>query len=218
MPRPRSLTDTQIAAAALAVIDRDGLAALTMRAVAKELGMGTMSLYRYVDDREQLEGLVVERVLGAVDTTPPAGSSWRERLATMVERVRGAVGAHPQVVPLMLTHRQSSPSSRHWAESVLGILTEAGIDGERRVIALRGLLGYLIGAIQLEHLGPLSGTGTRTMAALPGDDFPLLAETARQAAGITLDEEFHRGLAILLNGLADEARAGGRPRSPARRR
>jgi AcrR family transcriptional regulator len=202
MPRPRSLTETQIAAAALAVIDRDGLAALTMRAVARELGMGTMSLYRYVDDRDQLEGLVVDLVLGAVDTTPPTGSSWRERVATMVERVRDAVGAHPNVVPLTLTHRQGSPSSLRWGETVLGILTEAGIVGERRVVALRSLVGYLVGAIQLEHLGPLSGDGTRAMATLPGADFPLLAETARQAARVTVDEEFRRGLAVLLNGLA----------------
>ncbi|GAB3958009.1 TetR/AcrR family transcriptional regulator C-terminal domain-containing protein [Actinoallomurus acanthiterrae] len=202
MPRPRSLTETQIAAAALTVIDRDGLAALTMRAVAKELGMGTMSLYRYVDDRDQLEGLVVDLVLGAVDTTPPAGSSWRERVATMVERVRDAVGAHPNVVPLTLTHRQGSPSSLRWGETVLGILTEAGIVGERRVVALRSLVGYLVGAVQLEHLGPLSGDGTRTLATLPGADFPLLAETARQAGRVTVDEEFRRGLAVLLNGLA----------------
>ncbi|WP_460444386.1 TetR/AcrR family transcriptional regulator C-terminal domain-containing protein, partial [Amycolatopsis magusensis] len=170
-------------------IDRDGLAALTMRAVAKELGMGTMSLYRYVDDRDQLEGLVVDLVLGAVDTTPPAGSSWRERVATMVERVRDAVGAHLNVVPLTLTHRQGSPSSLRWGETVLGILTEAGIVGERRVVALRSLVGYLVGAVQLEHLGPLSGDGTRTLATLPGADFPLLAETARQAGRVTVDEE-----------------------------
>jgi hypothetical protein len=48
MPRPRSLSHDRIAAAALAVIDRRGLAALSMRTVAAELGMGTMSLYRYV--------------------------------------------------------------------------------------------------------------------------------------------------------------------------
>ncbi|MCO5970081.1 TetR/AcrR family transcriptional regulator [Actinoallomurus soli] len=209
MPRPRSLTESQIAAAALAVIDRDGLAALTMRAVARELGTGTMSLYRYVDDREQLEALIVERVLGAVDTTPPAGGPWRERLVTMVERVRDAVAAHPEVVPLTLTHRQSSPSNLRWAETVLGILTEAGVDGERRVIALRSLIAYVVGAIQLEHLGPLSGAGTRRIAALPAGEFPLMAETGRLAAGVPADEEFRAGLAVLLTGLEREARTDG---------
>src|SRR5476651_2571201 len=52
MPRHRSLTDTDVAVAALAVIDRGGLDAFTMRAVAAELGMATMSIYRYVSNRE----------------------------------------------------------------------------------------------------------------------------------------------------------------------
>jgi AcrR family transcriptional regulator len=201
MPRPRSLTSEQITAAALAVIDEGGLAALTMRAVAVRLGMGTMSLYRYVADREQLEGLVVESVLGRVDLVPPAGEDWREQLAVLVERVRDAVGAHPEMVPLTLTHRQSSPSSLYWAETMLRILANAGIDGERRVIALRSLLGYLVGAIQLEHLGALSGEGTRVMADLPAEEFPYLTETARQGRLIGREEEFRRGLMIVVNGL-----------------
>jgi AcrR family transcriptional regulator len=65
VPRPRSLTPDQLAVAALAVIDRDGLAGLTMRAVATQLGVSTMGLYRYVRDRRELEALVVELVLGA---------------------------------------------------------------------------------------------------------------------------------------------------------
>ncbi|CAM5726257.1 TetR family transcriptional regulator OS=Streptomyces antimycoticus OX=68175 GN=SSPO_034680 PE=4 SV=1 [Streptomyces antimycoticus] len=98
MPRPRSLTPDQLASAALAVLDREGLAGLSMRAVAKELGMSAMALYRYVDDREELEGLVVERVLSAVDTTPPEpGASWDDRLRIMVGRLRDTITAHPAV-------------------------------------------------------------------------------------------------------------------------
>jgi AcrR family transcriptional regulator len=201
MPRRRSLTPEQIAEAALAVIDEAGLAALTMRAVAGRLGMGTMSLYRYVDDREQLECLVVESVLGRVDLTPPEGTPWREQLAALVERVRTAVSAHPEMVPLTLTHRQSSNSSLRWAEAMLGILTAAGIDGERRVIALRSLLSYLVGAIQLDHLGSLSGEGTRTIANLSPDEFPHLTETAKQGRQISPEDEIRRGLMIVVTGL-----------------
>jgi AcrR family transcriptional regulator len=202
MPRPRSLSADQLASAALAVIDRAGLAALTMRAVASELGMSTMGLYRYVHDREELEGLVVELVLGGVDSTPPPGAAWRERVEIMVGRMRAAVGAHPAVLPLTLTHRHSSPGILRWSETVLGILTEAGIDGRRRVVALRGLLAYVIGAIQLEHLGPLSGLGTAALAELPDARFPHLAETARHARRVGPDEEFAEGLDVLLRGLA----------------
>ncbi|GAA4143831.1 TetR/AcrR family transcriptional regulator [Actinomadura keratinilytica] len=206
MPRPRSLSPARIAEAALAVIDRGGLPALTMRAVAQELGMGTMSLYRYVDDRRELEGLVVELVLGSVDTEPPPGAPWREQVATLVRRVRDAVAAHPAIVPLTMTHRHRSPALLRWGEAVTDVLAGAGFDARGRVIALRALLGYLLGAIQLEHLSPLAGPGTDAIAALPDDAYPRLAETARGARGLAPEEEFDGGLAAVLAGIAGDAR------------
>ncbi|MET9390319.1 TetR/AcrR family transcriptional regulator [Streptomyces sp. NPDC006624] len=202
MPRPRSLSHDRLASAALAVIDRDGLAGLSMRSVAKELGMSTMALYRYVEDREELERLVVDLVLGTVDTEPPGpGTPWPERIEVLVRRMRDAMAAHPAIVPLTVAHRHRSLAGLRWSESVLGVLTEAGFDGERRVVALRGLLGYVIGAIQLEHLGPLSGEGTVAISELPPDAFPHMAETARHARKVSADREFLGGLALLLRGL-----------------
>ncbi|MFD6415544.1 TetR/AcrR family transcriptional regulator [Streptomyces sp. NPDC060194] len=205
MPRPRSLSPDRLAAAALAVLDRDGLTGLSMRTVAKELGMSTMALYRYVDGREELEGMVVELVLSSVDTTPPADPSapWRERIAVMLGRMRDAVGRHPAVIPLTPAHRHSAPTILRWSETVLALLAEAGYEGERRVVALRALVGYLIGAIQLEHQGPLSGAGTVELGELPRDSFPLLADTARHARRVPADREFFGGLDILLRGLGD---------------
>ncbi|MER5306256.1 TetR/AcrR family transcriptional regulator C-terminal domain-containing protein [Streptomyces sp. NPDC002773] len=202
MPRPRTLTQDQLAAAALAVIDREGLAALSMRVVAKELGMSPMGLYRYVTDREELEGLVAERVLATVDATPPGPDApWRERIEVMAGRLRDGVAAHPAAIPLTLSHRHRASGGLRWSETVLGILTEAGIDGERRVVALRALHGYLTGAIQLQHLGPLAGPGTTVITALPEDRFPRLTETARAARTVTPDQEFFGGLRLLLRGL-----------------
>ncbi|MEW2304209.1 TetR/AcrR family transcriptional regulator [Streptomyces sp. NPDC006655] len=203
MPRPRSLTPDQLASAALTVLDRDGLAGLSMRTVAEELRMSTMGLYRYVADREELERLVVEFVLGTVDTEPPPPDmSWQERIETLVRRLRDAVNAHPAVVPLTVTHRHRSHGVLCWSEAVLAVLVEAGFDGTPRVIALRALLGYVIGAIQLEHLGPLAGEGTVAISALPPTEFPRLAETAHHARDVTADQEFFGGLAALMRGLS----------------
>ncbi|WP_404959426.1 TetR/AcrR family transcriptional regulator [Streptomyces sp. 147326] len=203
MPRPRSLTQDQLAAAALSVIDREGLPGLSMRAVAVELGISTMALYRYVQDRGELEALVVELVLSAVDSTPPPPSAgpWRARITLLVDRLRDTVGAHPAVLPLTFAHRHRSPCVLRWGETVLGVLTEAGLGAEERIIALRALLAYVIGAIQQEHLGALSGAGTNAMADLPADAFPYLTEAARGARSLTPDREFHGGLALLLAGL-----------------
>ena len=202
MPRPRSLTETDLAQAALSVIDRDGLAALSMRAVAGELGMSTMGLYRYVTDRDQLEGLVVNLLLGAVDLTLPARASWQRQLRTLMAGVWSEVGAHPQVVPLLLTNRHSSAASTAWGETVLEVLTRAGFGGKDRVIAFRALVSYLIGALQLEHLGPLAGSGTEALAGLPAEKYPRITENARTAMRIPADEEFLGGLQIVLRGLS----------------
>jgi AcrR family transcriptional regulator len=206
MPRSRSLTDTDIAAAALAVIDRGGVGgggppAFTMRAVAAELNMATMSIYRYVSNREQLEELIIEVLFSEVDTTPPSCSSWRKQITTLVERVRDTIRSHPQVVSLGLAHRLTSPQGLRLSEAVLGILTQAGFTGQQRDVANRTLMVYLIGSIQFEHFGQLSGAGTAVMASLPRDEYPLLAATARQAHRLNSNEEFRRGLAIVLDGM-----------------
>jgi AcrR family transcriptional regulator len=203
MPRPRSLTPDQLASAALTVLDRDGLSGLSMRTVAKELRMSTMGLYRYVADREELERMVVEFVLGTVDTEPPpSGMPWQERIEALVRRLRDTVSAHPAVVPLTITHRHRSHGVLRWSETVLTVLAEAGFDGTPLVIALRALLSYVIGAIQLEHLGPLAGEGTVAISALPPTEFPRLAETAHHAQDVAADQEFFGGLAALMRGLS----------------
>jgi AcrR family transcriptional regulator len=200
VPRPRSLTPARIATATLAVIDRDGLPALTMRTVARELGMATMSLYRYVADRDELEALVVDHVLAEVDTSQPAGE-WREQVAELLGRLRDVVRAHPGTVPLLVRHRHSAPSSTRWIEAMLTALTAAGFRGADRVVAQRTLVSFLLGALESEYHGPLSGAGTAAMAGLSTADYPILAQTAAAAARIPPDEEFRRGLEIVLRGL-----------------
>jgi AcrR family transcriptional regulator len=201
MPRPRSLTPADIAAAALQVVDRDGLAALSMRTVATELGVGTMSLYRYVKDREALERLVVDQVLATVDTEWVLRTPWNQQITQLAERMRNAVGAHPSIVPLLMLHRHASYGVKRCAEAFLKVLTEGGFAGEQRVIALRTLVSYLSGSLQAQHLGPLDGPGTHAMADLPGDEYPLLSATARVAQRLGPDREFRGGIAIVLQGL-----------------
>lgn len=202
MPRPKSLTQGDIAAAALAIIDREGLVALSMRAVAAELQTGTMSLYRYVRDRVELERLVVNHVLGHIDPAPPPRAPWREQITFIAELIRDAVIAHPAIVPLFMAHRHASPAVQRCAEAFLRALTDAGFRGRTRVIALRALISYLNGALQAQHLGSLAGSGTTALAELQQADFPLLVETARAARHVAPEQEFRGGLGIVLEGLA----------------
>jgi hypothetical protein len=104
-------------------------------------------------------------------------------------------------VPLLLRHRHSAPSALAWVEAALAMLTDAGFTGERRVVAQRTVVSYLLGALQNDHYSPLAGTGTAVMATQ--EQFPLLAETAATAREVSADEEFHRGLEIVLRGLGE---------------
>ncbi|MCP3168282.1 TetR/AcrR family transcriptional regulator C-terminal domain-containing protein [Myxococcus qinghaiensis] len=204
MPRPRSLTPSGIAAAALTVIDREGLDALTMRSVASALSMGTMSLYRYVEGREALESLVVDTVMRGIELPAPSSSvKWTTRVMGLMTRVREAVLQHPAVAPLLLTRRHSTTGTLAWAEALLGLLTEGGFDGTARVIAFRTLVSYVFGAVQLTHLGSLSGEGTAALAELDVTTYPLLRETARRAQKMAPEEEFRRGLELILRGMEE---------------
>lgn len=206
MPRPRSLTPALLAKAALAVIKREGPDGLSMRAVADELGMGTMSLYRYVQGREQLEALVVDLVLdpaqGGPDLDVGRRTTWVDKAAELAVRAHAVATAHPAVTPLLLARRHDSIHSLRWGEALLGVLAEAGFAGERRAIAFRTIVAYVFGTVQLQQLGSLSGQGTAAIAALPTGDFPLLAETARSARRISPDVEFLSGLRLVLRGIA----------------
>lgn len=77
------------------------------------------------------------------------------------------------------------------------------------MFALRALLSYTVGALQFQALGPLSGGGTDAIARLPDDQYPLLTETARAARQVKPQEEFQRGLELLLRGLRESAAESG---------
>jgi hypothetical protein len=149
-------------------------------------------------------------VLSTVDLAVPDDAPWTRQVTLVVDRVRGAVSAHEAVAALFLTHRHASATVMRCGEVLLRILASAGFTGADRVIAFRTLLSYLVGALTTEHLGPLSGPGTATLAQLPRTEYPHLAETASVARDITADDGFHSGLAAVLAGLPLRAVRHGR--------
>jgi Tetracyclin repressor-like, C-terminal domain len=125
----------------------------------------------------------------------------------LVGRVRDAVARHPEVVPLLLARRHASVGTRRWGEAVLGALAEGGFDDTKRVVAFRTILSYVLGAVQVQHLGALSGPATAVLAEQPIEQFPLLAATATVARKVSPDDEFRLGLAAVLRGISSGAPA-----------
>ncbi|WP_282203486.1 TetR/AcrR family transcriptional regulator [Kitasatospora fiedleri] len=209
MPRPRSLTTRQIAAAALAVIDRDGLPALSMRTVAAELDRRTMALYRYVEDREEVECLVVDLALGPVldrAAREPAAPSPRARLLALLDLMREAVGAHPGVLPLAVRHHSGCLPALRWRERLLEALADAGLDAPRRAAALHALVAYVIGELELEHQAAAAAAAAAGTAAGPGgplvpETFPLLSAALAARAATDPAHAFTDGARTVLDGL-----------------
>lgn len=206
MARSTSFSDTDVAKAALAVIDRGGMSAFTMRNVASELGVAPMSLYRYVRNREHLEELIVELLMSEVDLTVPRGSSWRRKITILVERVRVVLETHPEVLPLALPHRLSSGRGLRLSETVYGILFDAGFTSAQRERANRVLMVYLLGSIQFEIYGSLSRKGESGLSKLLVDEHPLLFEASRQQRTTDASKVFLSGLNVVLDGLEKSRR------------
>ncbi len=125
MARPALIDRSRILDAALALADADGLAAITMLAVAKRLGVTPMALYRHVADKDDLLDALVERLLGEV-APPPRDLPWQERLAAMGRAVRDVGRRHPNVFPLLLQRPAVTDPARAAREEVLVALVDAG--------------------------------------------------------------------------------------------
>jgi AcrR family transcriptional regulator len=119
--RPAQRSREQITAAALAVADADGLDAVSMRRVAAELGTGAASLYRYLDNRDDLLDLMVDATGGEYRFDPPTGD-WAADLVAVGEQARAIFGRHPWLAGLVIVRPVLGPNGLLLLEHVLDIL------------------------------------------------------------------------------------------------
>ncbi|MFF1418574.1 TetR/AcrR family transcriptional regulator C-terminal domain-containing protein [Streptomyces sp. NPDC058280] len=201
-------TLAEIQQQALAIVDRDGLAGLSMRSLAGALRTGPMTLYNYVDGREALEELVVDAVAARVETPEPT-DDWAADTRAAATALWRAVRAHPAAVPLLLTRRTSSPAGLAPAEVLAAALTRSGLDGADLLAAFRAVMAFVMGLAQAELAGPLAPEGAAAaeahrIGALAEGNLPALSRFAAVSADYA-DEEFDRGLALVLSGIQQAA-------------
>lgn len=211
MGRPAKFDRRQLQRAALALVDAHGLAGLTMRALATELGTGAMTLYNYVSQREELELLVVDAVIGEVQWSPCSELAWHEELQTIALALWRSIRAHPHVIPLILIRRSRSPAVFEVTEALLLTLARSGRRGHSLLIAFRAVSALIMGVAQAELAGPLTlrtgESSSDTIArfqALPADRFPHLIEIATAASASDAEFEFRASFSILVEGLRAE--------------
>ncbi|AUS77020.1 hypothetical protein C1701_00130 [Actinoalloteichus sp. AHMU CJ021] len=212
-PRPR-WTLEQLLAAAVRLGDEQGIDAITMSGLAKALGSGTMSLYRYVESREDLVILAADHALGPGGA--PEGAGWRDRLRAWVRDLREAYERHPWLTAIPVGTEPLLPSYLHRLESGLACLEPTGISGERAVTVLTMLWTYTRGEVeqsaQLATLAEEAATGVNEvlaarLRALTGDALPRVLATLEQEAASTASDhdEFDAAISIVLDGLTPPA-------------
>ncbi len=178
-----------------------------MRTLASALGTGAMTLYNYINEREELDILVVEAVIAEARWSPAADAEWRDEVRAIATALWRAVRAHPHAIPLILTRRSRSPAVLEVAEAMLHALARGGHAGDSLLIAFRAVSALVMGFAQAELAGPLAlqagESATVTIArfcALPSDRYPHLIEIANAAASSDAETEFHASLDLLLAG------------------
>ncbi|MBI4934144.1 MAG: TetR/AcrR family transcriptional regulator C-terminal domain-containing protein [Actinobacteria bacterium] len=200
-PLPRgTLTPGLIVGAALALVDRDGLDALTMRRLAAELGCEAMSLYKHVPDKATLLQMVIDHVMSDF-RTPSAALGWDDRLRAVARDLRRLALAHPHVVPLLAVQLPSSAMSLVPVDAVLGALHDAGLDDERVVGLFWALVAYVTGALVAEAAA-VTGVEQPFPFGLSGDateHLPHVARLGRLLATSEYEVEFERGLELFID-------------------
>ncbi|MFC5289830.1 TetR/AcrR family transcriptional regulator C-terminal domain-containing protein [Actinokineospora guangxiensis] len=188
------LSRDAIVAATLAVIGGEGVAAVSMRTVAKVLGVDPKSLYNHVDGKEGLLDAVAERILGAIELPAPGGDT-RDDLRRIAHAFRASAFAHPEAASLVLTRRLGSTAALAPTDAVLRVLAAAGFPPDRAVHVLRFLLAALTGALLREHqAAPDFGTEATAVdarrAVLDSAALPAVAAAADHLARFDRDAEF----------------------------
>lgn len=229
-PRP-GIGVERIVEAAIKVAGSEGLGAVSMGRVAKELGASTMSLYRYVSAKDELFILMTEAGTGAPPRRPDAASGWRDGLAWWALAQRDVYRGHLWLLRVPITSPPATPNSVAWMEAGLATLQETALDEGSKLAALQIVNGYVrneallmadldaamtrSGLSSEETMRRYVSTLTR-LTRLPGreGEFPavtrLLESGVLDGAGTTgTEDDFVYGLERILDGIDAMVRSAG---------
>jgi AcrR family transcriptional regulator len=219
---PRTpLTRQRVLRAAVALADRGGVGALSMRKLAQELGVEAMSLYHHVANKDDILDGIVDVVFGEIEL-PTGEAGWEAAMRRRAVSAREALRRHPWATGLMESRRTPGPANIRHHDAVLGVLRNAGFPVELAAHAYSLLDSYIYGFALQEASLPFhtpeeaAEVAQEIMSVFPAADYPHLAEIAIEHAlqpGYDYGDEFLYGLDLILDGLARARAAAGGDRA-----
>jgi AcrR family transcriptional regulator len=212
------LSRARVLQAAVALADEAGLDAFSMRALAQQLGVVPMALYKHVANKEQLLDGMVDIVFGEIEL-PSGEHDWRSAMRRRAISTREALKRHGWAIGMMES-RAPGPANLRNHNAVMGCLRKAGFAFEMAVHAYSLQDAYIYGfALQERDLafetpdsaGEAAQRRAQTIGAL--DEYPYLAEIAAKLpqSGYDTAAEFEWGLDLILDGLERLRHAGAAP-------
>ena len=205
------LSKERVLHAAVALAARDGIESLTMRKLADELGVGVMSLYYYVPNKEQLIDGMVDIVFSEIEL-PSTDVDWKTAMRRRAISTRDALNRNRWAVGLMEGRSTPGPASLRLREAILRCLREAGFSIEMTIQAYSCQDAYIYGfALQekslpfesAEESAAVAEEHARRLAAF-AEEFPYLAEVVAghvAKVGYDFTEAFEYGLDLILDAL-----------------
>ncbi|HEY1358209.1 MAG TPA: TetR/AcrR family transcriptional regulator [Thermoleophilaceae bacterium] len=238
--RGASLSRDKIAEAALNIADTEGFEAVSMRRLASDLDVGTMTLYHYVRSKRELLGLMEDGIMGELlvpdDELP---DDWREALTELAVRTYEVFRRHSWALQALRGNEENGPNGMRHFEQSLAVTSRLGLDGREQLELITLVDDYTLGVVQrqadadafadaaetfieqipdgvLEYFDALVESGEfPNIAGLAGSDDPL--DTIRLLGSVFFDENrFRRGLERLLDGIEADLSRRSRSRRGAR--
>jgi TetR/AcrR family tetracycline transcriptional repressor len=222
VPARERLSRDRVVTAALRIMDDEGLDAVTMRRIAREVGVEAMSLYHYVRDKEDLLDGVCAMVMREF-RYPDEDRPWIEVARDGAREWRRVLREHPNVIALWADRQRPMTELEALMpmEFALRVIARAGIDDREGVLVFNVLGGYIMGVVMME-VGAMFSAGTSRAgeplgrphtvhsklpdeafaALLPAETLPCLVAALPHLAECDPDEQFEFGLDLLLAGIA----------------
>lgn len=209
--------------AAIALVERDGGAALTMRRLGAEVGVEAMSLYHHVPNRDAVLAGMAERLMLRVQE-PPRGAGWQDAAEWFARQLRLTAVGSPQTFALTALRPLRSEAALAPVEALLTRFVRAGATPAAALVAYRALASYARGYALAEVAGftvnARTADGLEHLERLDPVRFPILGGERAALAGVVDDRAFDVGLRALVDGLGATFAAGARgaaehPQGPA---